>query len=227
MTQSTHHLFTAGWTGDDQCGARCVCGATVDGFASLDEAKVVLDQHIADALNRADQIAAVEVELSRAIAEGADCTDLHARLAELRKQADQLCEDGWHASRTEPTDPCPSCGDTVDGTAAAPPVDPERAELIAGLREVVDFLESHPDVPVRAELGHCVLAADDESGGAEVARIAGLLGVAPTFDANGARVTRRFGPVAYEAFYNSRRAMRDWNALTSYTGAVQSDGGES
>lgn len=81
-----------------------------------------------------------------------------------------------------------------------------RAAQIAGLREMLDFLEAHPDVPMPyfASLERCVTIMGpgvggewgerpDEEGVGEVARVAGLLGVDVEGDGPDVEASRKFG----------------------------------
>ena len=78
----------------------------------------------------------------------------------------------------------------------------ERAAFLAGLRNLIDYLESNPDVPVTGYATVYAFPADDEWDGkrAEVARIAALIG-APAVDTTGGHYValRTFGPVEYRA----------------------------
>jgi hypothetical protein len=77
----------------------------------------------------------------------------------------------------------------------------ERQELISGLRELADFLESNPDVPAPAYIGVLVFppSASDEENQREVDVIAALIGSGTrTYSSHRHYATsRQFGPVEY------------------------------
>lgn len=102
-------------------------------------------------------------------------------------------------------------------------IDDRRAAVIRGLRDLADFLETHPEVPVSFGANHIAYHArgTDEAKRADIDRIAKILGVTPT-DHNGHYDTRRqFGAVAYEACAIQDAVMEQYNALQSYDGSVQ------
>lgn len=107
----------------------------------------------------------------------------------------------------------------------------QGAEFAAGLRELADFIEAHPGLPVPARWQQAAvgphLNGTDEEDRAEVDRIAGILDAAPITTVNGHyKVRREFsGGVTYEAIAIPDTAMKRWEALTSYAGAVQPAGG--
>lgn len=79
---------------------------------------------------------------------------------------------------------------------------PDRAAYVAGLRELADYLEATPDLPVPSSTGASVHPdGGDVQARAEVDRVAAILGAVPETRANGDHytVTRRFGPVTYQA----------------------------
>lgn len=101
----------------------------------------------------------------------------------------------------------------TDGTWLSAPVSQEltietthRADTIAGLRALADFLEAHPEVPVSGEQ---VISYWTPAGlrtveaRAQIDRIAGVLGVTAGPRAVLRSAThvarRRFGPVVYQA----------------------------
>jgi hypothetical protein len=79
----------------------------------------------------------------------------------------------------------------------------ERQALISGLRELADFLESNPDVPVPACTDILVFppCASDAGKRREVDVIASLIGSGTkTFSSyRHYQTSRRFGPVEYRA----------------------------
>jgi len=105
-----------------------------------------------------------------------------------------------------------------------------RTQVIGGLRQLADWLDAHPDVPV-SPFGWDVhvypsYSASEAERRAEVDRIAAILGVPvrdDTADAGHYTATRVFGRVAYEAVCvpDQRRAAH--RALMSYDGAITPD----
>ncbi|MCP9947324.1 DUF6197 family protein [Actinomadura madurae] len=112
--------------------------------------------------------------------------------------------------------------------AAAGAVD-KRAAMVAGLRELADFIEARTDLPVpnSTKFVHHPDGTDEEER-AEVDRIARILGAEPEASAGGHHylVTRRFGPVAFEAVAITDEHMARYTALMSYGGAVEPAGTE-
>jgi hypothetical protein len=100
-----------------------------------------------------------------------------------------------------------------------------RDALIAGLRQLADWYEAHPDVPAPwyPELAHCVMSSDDDTGVAEVQTIANAAVVPTTVDEHGADACRMFDGLRFHVFYVRRDVVADWDALTSYRGAVHAD----
>lgn len=101
--------------------------------------------------------------------------------------------------------------------------DQTRAEFTAALRELADFIDTHPDLPLpRGAEVSPFLNGTDEEDRAEIDRVAGILGAQPEQTITGHyRVRRRFGAgVAYDATAIPEQQMQDWQALTSYRGAV-------
>jgi hypothetical protein len=91
-----------------------------------------------------------------------------------------------------------------------------RGQITTGLRQLADYLDAHPAIPV-APYGWDLIVSthcdNDPEGMAEVDRIAAILGVQPEDDTpDGGHYTARkvFGPIAYYAFHipASHRAAR-------------------
>lgn len=98
-----------------------------------------------------------------------------------------------------------------------------RTATIAGLRALARFLEAHPDLPVFAVDARPLLHGSDEEKRQAVDQIAAVLGSSPERRADGDHyhVQRDFGGgVNYHATAITTEHMRDWEALTSYRGAV-------
>jgi hypothetical protein len=78
----------------------------------------------------------------------------------------------------------------------------ERAELIAGMRALAEFLETNPDVPApgRADVLVFPPGQSNEARRAEIDAIASRIGVEPQESVPGHYVaSRRFGPAEYRA----------------------------
>jgi hypothetical protein len=107
--------------------------------------------------------------------------------------------------------------------------DPEtRQALITGLRDLADYLEKHPAVPVPTYGTEIYLTASstDDGGCAQVAQFARQLGVpVPTSISYSGHyeAARQFGPVGYRMVAISDDAMARHYAYTSYSGAVTPD----
>ena len=90
-----------------------------------------------------------------------------------------------------------------------------RAAYVAWLRELADFVEATPDLPL-PDLSSVTYhpRGTDEQERAEVDRIAEVLGVDAQSTAGGAHytATRRFGPVEYQAVAITAEHMRRYNA---------------
>jgi hypothetical protein len=93
----------------------------------------------------------------------------------------------------------------------------QRAEIITGLREVADFLDAHPELPVERHWGlsfstWIATGADDEAGTAMVDEAAAILGTEPTGGSQYA-VTRTFsGGVYYEVLRIASSEMSGYQA---------------
>jgi hypothetical protein len=94
-------------------------------------------------------------------------------------------------------------------------MDQPRQALIAGLRELADWYEQHPDaaLPMYPSMLVCVHATDDGDGLYEVERMAGILGVKPQYSV-GQQVAaeRAFGSLELRVYYNTRDTMAAYNA---------------
>jgi hypothetical protein len=108
-----------------------------------------------------------------------------------------------------------------------------RAQTISGLRELADFLEANPSVPVdehgwsfQPYLGVSENAETDQSQRAEVDQIAQVLGTPVSDDrARGGHyfASRTFGRITYKALHIPARRMREYDARASYRGNVLLD----
>ena len=92
--------------------------------------------------------------------------------------------------------------------------DEQRVRLIAGLRDLADFLDRNPDVPAPREADLLVFPPDasDAEMFAEVDTIAVLIG-SPASDSDSPRghysAVRSFGPVQYRAVAIPYRARKE------------------
>jgi hypothetical protein len=97
-----------------------------------------------------------------------------------------------------------------------------RAQTVVGLRQLADYLEDHPDVPVREygwDLNIYVTADTDEAGRAEVDQIAAVLDATPiddTLDGGHYWTRKTFGRISYRAVYIPARAWARHRAENSY-----------
>lgn len=103
----------------------------------------------------------------------------------------------------------------------------QRPRLIAGLRALAAYLETHPEVPAPTSAELMVFArGTDRAMRTEIERIAALVGAdvhtADSFRSH-YRTTRDFGPVTYSAIAILSAARARHDALMSYDGAVVAD----
>ena len=105
-----------------------------------------------------------------------------------------------------------------------------RAKVIAGLRQLADYLDTHSGLPV------CIFGWDvnvypphratEAEGRAEIDRIAALLGIPVTDETadEGHYIARRaFGLVTYSAVWVPDRRRAAHAALMSYSGCISPD----
>ena len=96
----------------------------------------------------------------------------------------------------------------------------DRDAVIAGLREMSDFLEANPHLPVDAVTMRLYPRREDATGRDLVDQIAAAIGVT-TRDDTHYTVTRQFGPVTYQAVHIPAEVQRDHEARHSYTHVIQ------
>jgi hypothetical protein len=105
-------------------------------------------------------------------------------------------------------------------------IDPaRRSEYTNGLRQLADYLDANPDMPVPGSGTEIILtAADAEDGGiTEVLGLSLLLG-APLTERNGFyRTSRMFGPLTYLGVSQTRAFLAQYRAYNSYYGSVTPD----
>lgn len=103
----------------------------------------------------------------------------------------------------------------------------KRTEQIAAARQMLDWLEANPDVPLTPwgsdlSVSHPILAATDEDGMAQIQAIAVHIGEdVTTYALDYPAATKSFGAVEYRAYYVPRDEMDEHHALTSYRGSVK------
>lgn len=100
------------------------------------------------------------------------------------------------------------------------------AAVVAGLRELADFIES-TTVPVPKYPSMSFSAGGDDGDEASIERVremADALGVEVDHDGKYWRADRQFGPVKYGCSYVERAEMASYNAALSYQGSVESGG---
>jgi hypothetical protein len=103
-----------------------------------------------------------------------------------------------------------------------------RQAFITGLRDLADYLDEHPAVPVPRYGTEVYLSAasTDDGGCAQVRQFARQLGITPpkTISYSGHyEAARRFGPVGYRMIAISAAAMARHLAADSYYGCVTPD----
>jgi hypothetical protein len=106
-----------------------------------------------------------------------------------------------------------------------------RAQTIVGLRQLADYLEDHPDLPVKEYGFDLTVYPDtdndtDAAGRAEVDRIAGILDVTPTDNTpKGGHyiASKTFGRISYRAVHIPSRARARYNARNSYEHNIRLD----
>ena len=104
-----------------------------------------------------------------------------------------------------------------------------RDQLTAGLRQLADYLDTHPAIPVATfgwDLYVSTCGASDHDGIAAIDRIAEALGVTVDDDrATGGHytATKTFGPVSYGAFHIPARRRAAHRALMTYYDSITPD----
>ena len=104
-----------------------------------------------------------------------------------------------------------------------------REDITKGLRQLADYLDAHPAVPV-APYGWDLLVSthleNDPEGIAEIDHIAALLGVTvddQTSAGGHYTATRAFGPITYSAFHILTRSKAAYRAYMTYADCVVPD----
>ena len=107
-----------------------------------------------------------------------------------------------------------------------------RSEYIAGLRELADYLEAHPAIPVPTVVPQVTVytGTDTHTGGDGVGRAivdqaAATFGTGVHVSSSGhCEATRKFGGLAYRILCIPDAAMAAHDARQSYTGNIQVGG---
>jgi hypothetical protein len=113
-------------------------------------------------------------------------------------------------------DACMECGQ--------PRADHDRAGVIAGLRELADFLEAHPGLPLhdRYELCTHTRGDSDEAERAQVDAAAVMLDATPRDNGNGHySAGRTFAGISYRILAITRDHMAEYDARNSYSDVIQ------
>lgn len=103
-----------------------------------------------------------------------------------------------------------------------------RQAFITGLRDLADYLNQHPAVPVPKYGTEVYLSASstDNGGCAQVDRFARQLGLTPPGRIGYSghyEAARHFGPVGYRMIAISELAMARYRAADTYSGCVTPD----
>jgi hypothetical protein len=106
----------------------------------------------------------------------------------------------------------------------------DRTQLITGLRQLADYLDTHPAIPVTGygwDLHNFTTReGSDQAGRAEVDHVADLLGrevCDNTADGGHYTAARAFGPVTYEFIHIPATRRAQFDAWHSYSGAITPD----
>ena len=95
----------------------------------------------------------------------------------------------------------------------------DREAIVAGLRQLADWLERNPDMPLGlypdVELKVFVREDSEAASAAEVERIADLIGVQPRHNGRHYHATKTFGPASYDVVACDVRPTADQKAQVS------------
>lgn len=102
---------------------------------------------------------------------------------------------------------------------------PERTEMIRGLRELADYLESTEELPIprSIEITYHAFGEDDAAERSEIDRIGAILGSNPNEEVHGAHyvVSRSFGEhIEYRAVAINQQEMERYRAGSTYIDVV-------
>jgi hypothetical protein len=104
--------------------------------------------------------------------------------------------------------------------------DPERRKAFtAGLRQLADFIDANPRVPVPGTETEIVITASDAEEGGIAEILALSIELATSFAEHDGfyRTARKFGPVTYKGVCQTRAALAQFRAYNSYYGSVTPD----
>jgi hypothetical protein len=105
-----------------------------------------------------------------------------------------------------------------------------RDQLVGGLRQLADYLDTHPAIPVASHGWDLLIPThcdSDPEGIAEVDRIAAILGVTPEdglADRGHYSAIKTFGPITYQAFHIPASYRAAHRAFMTYAESVTPDG---
>lgn len=100
----------------------------------------------------------------------------------------------------------------------------ERAAALEQARDLIAWLEAHPEVPVWKIEARFHADGDDDAQFAEIERISAAVGLPVEETINGHRIVRRghdFAAVSYEAIAVPNERMAQHYAWASYSGSVE------
>ncbi|MEV2279461.1 hypothetical protein AB0I72_28175 [Nocardiopsis sp. NPDC049922] len=102
-----------------------------------------------------------------------------------------------------------------------------RCRIISDLRELADFLEAHPDLPISphtsVEVTYFPHTSRDADAFAEVARVGAALGVMPTWEGDHLVVEHVRGAGRYRVVAIPEKVRAEYRAWLTYTGHVRPD----
>lgn len=107
-----------------------------------------------------------------------------------------------------------------------PTTDPgKRSEFITGLRQLADYLQANPRLPVPAiDTEIIITASDAEDGGiTEILDLSMQLAAVFAERDGFYRTARKFGPVIYKCVSQTRASLARYRAYGSYYGCVTPD----
>ncbi|MCY9787093.1 hypothetical protein KIK06_24725 [Nocardiopsis sp. EMB25] len=105
--------------------------------------------------------------------------------------------------------------------------DERRSQVIADLRELADFLEAHPDLPISphtsVDLAYFPRTDHDSEAFAEVSRVGAVLGAMPTWEGEHLVVEHVRGSARYRVVAIPKKVRAQYRAWLTYTGHVRPD----
>ncbi|MEV2279454.1 hypothetical protein AB0I72_28140 [Nocardiopsis sp. NPDC049922] len=120
-----------------------------------------------------------------------------------------------------------SDGRQVPGRFSDAASDERRSQVITDLRELAEFLEAHPDLPVSPHTGVDVTyfprTSRDAEAFAEVSSVGALLGAMPTWEGDHLVVEHTRGAARYRVVAIPEKVRAQYRAWLTYTGHVRPD----